>query len=55
MASHNKVFDWGYYRQRNKEVALAKYGGRLDGNRNIKGTDYYFDNNWCLCKKEGAE
>ena len=48
-------FDYARYIQRNIELALEMYGHKLDENRNIIGTDYYFDFNWRLCKKGGAE
>ena len=53
--SNKKPFDYGYYIRRNKEAATEKYGDKLDENRNIIGTDYYFDSMWRLCKKGGAE
>lgn len=51
-ASDKKPFDYDFYIQRNKEVAMEKYGHRLDKNRNIQGTNYYFDSMWRLCKRE---
>ena len=45
-------FDYDFYIQRNKEVAMEKYGHKLDENRNIRGTNYYFDSMWRLCKRE---
>ena len=50
--SDSKPFDYDFYVQRNKEVALKKYSGKLDENKNIIGTDYYFDNMWRLRRKE---
>ena len=38
------------YIQRNKESALARFGDRLDDNRNVVGTDFYFDYFWRLRK-----
>lgn len=37
--------------QRNKETAIAKYGDKLDENRNVIGTNYYFDHMWRFCKR----
>lgn len=37
---------------RNKEVAMRLYGDRLDENRNIIDTNYYFDGCWRLCSRE---
>ena len=51
--SDRKPFDYSFYIERNKKVAMEKYGDKLDENRNIVGTDYYFDNAWRLCKKGG--
>ncbi|MBQ8357079.1 MAG: hypothetical protein IJX39_04650 [Clostridia bacterium] len=34
--------------ERNKDVAIANFGDRLDENRNIIGTKYYFDEFWRL-------
>lgn len=50
--SDKKPFDSNFYIQRNKEVAMEKYGHRLDKDRNIRGTNYYFDSMWRLCKRE---
>lgn len=53
--SDKKPFDYSFYIERNKQVAMEKYGDKLDKNRNIVGIDYYFDDSWRLCKKGGAE
>ena len=53
--SDKKPFDYSFYIERNKQVAMEKYGDKLDKNRNIVGTDYYFDDSWRLCKKGGVE
>lgn len=51
--SKRKPFDYYYYTERNKQVALEKYGDRLDTNGNIVGTNYYFDYLWRLREKGG--
>lgn len=51
MSNKNNYFDREYYTKRNKQLAIEKYGNKLDANKNIAGTSYYFDSNWCLCKK----
>lgn len=50
-----KPFDYDFYIQRNKEVALKTFGQLMDENRSIAGTDYYFDELWRLRKKGGSE
>ena len=37
--------------QRNKETAIGRYGHLLDENRNIIGTNHYFDEFWRLRKR----
>ena len=41
-----KPFDWEYYIQRNKEVAMATYGNLLDEKRRVKETNIWFDACW---------
>ena len=55
MSKSSFVFDERYYIQRNKEVAMELYGNRLDADRNIVGTNYYFDRFWRLCSKVDKE
>ena len=46
-----KLFDYCFYIERNKQVAMERYGERLDKNKNIIGTNYYFDDSWRLCNR----
>ena len=41
-----KPFDWEYYIQRNKEVAIEMYGNLLDEKRRVKKTTIWFDACW---------
>lgn len=45
-------FNAKYYIERNKKIAAEKYGGLLDKDRNIQGTNFYFDHCWRLCNKK---
>lgn len=40
------------YIERNRQTANSLFGNQLDGDRNIVGTDLYFDYCWRLRKKE---
>ena len=39
-------FDYDWYIERNKEIAMKQYGDRLDENRRVKGTNIWFDDWW---------
>ena len=47
-----KPFDWEYCIQRNKEVAMKRYVNLLDKNRQVKGTNIWFDDCWRIHKEE---
>lgn len=49
------MMDKSKYINRNKESALARYGDRLDDDRNVVGTDFYFDYFWRLRKRRKNE
>ena len=40
------AFDYNFYINRNKTVALNKYGSRIDSERRVIGTDIWFDEFW---------
>lgn len=42
-------FDESKYIERNKQTAYDLFGDRLNKNREIEGTKYYFDYMWRLC------
>ena len=44
-------FDYDACIKRNKEVAMNRFGDKLDADRNVKGTPYYYDRYWRLCKR----
>ena len=44
-------FDENKYIERNKQTAYELFGDRLNRNREIEGTKYYFDSMWRLCKR----
>lgn len=46
----NKVFDYDFYINRNKEVAIANYGNLLTAERTVRGTDIWFDEYWRVHK-----
>lgn len=46
----NKVFDYDFYINRNKEVAIANYGHLLTAERTVRGTDIWFDEYWRVHK-----
>lgn len=52
--SDNASFDYDFYINKNKETAIALYGDRLDENRNIVGTNFYFDSYWRLCERRDS-
>lgn len=45
------IFDKLWYIERNKQVAMELYGDRLNANREVAGTDIYFDECWRMCAK----
>lgn len=38
---------------RNRAVAIARYGDLLDENRCVKGTDIWFDGYWRMHREKG--
>lgn len=47
-----KPFDYEWYIQRNKEIAMKRYGNLLDENRRVKGTNIWFDDYWRIHETE---
>lgn len=52
--SDNASFDYDFYINKNRETAIALYGDRLDENRNIVGTNFYFDSYWRLRERRDS-
>lgn len=50
----DRLFDFTWYLQRNKESAIRLYGDRLDKNRKVKGTNIWFDYYWRIHETEVA-
>lgn len=46
-----EVFNKSIYIERNKQSAYDLFGDRINKNREIEGTEYYFDSMWRLCKR----
>lgn len=49
------MFDRDFYIKRNREVAFALYGSRIDENRRVRGTNIWFDKEWRFHKGEVKE
>lgn len=47
-----KKFDREFYIERNKSIAMSRYGKLIDENRRVKGTDIWFDETWILHRGE---
>lgn len=45
--------DFEFCIERNRQAVLERYGDRLDENRQVKGTDIWFDECWRI--HEGRE
>ena len=44
-------FDIDLFVEIHRQTAIALFGDRLDEDRNVIGTDYYFDNLWIFHKR----
>ena len=49
------AFEYSLVIEKNRKTAMDMYGDKLDENRNIVGTNYYFDSFWRLREKGGAD
>lgn len=45
-------FDIDLFVEIHRQTAIALFGDRLDEDRNVIGTDYYFDSLWIFHKRK---